>query len=69
MWLGGVVQKGRDGSWTEIPTPVCTNALTLPARTTGLPHRYGGGSPWIKVDKQQYRWIPKPMLGLDKCPF
>lgn len=47
--------------------PQC--ALSLPAWTTGLPHRYGGGSPWTKVDKQQYRWIPKPMLGLVKCPF
>lgn len=42
---------GRGGSWTEIPTPVCTKTFTLPARTTGLLHRHSGGSPWTKVDK------------------
>lgn len=64
-WVGWCRKAGM-GLGQRFP-PQC--ALSLPARTTGLPHRYGGGSPWTKVDKQQYRWIPKPMLGLVKCPF
>ena len=52
VWPGGVVQKGRDGSWAKIPTPVCAHS-SCPDNWSPTQIRW-----WESLDKGGQTAIP-----------